>query len=99
MHTCKEDLCDSDGQGFAIENCTREIWGICETAEPVFFDPTARCDTTRELADLAYRAGIAGRHNGFRPARSHFELRTMQQTAGFLTQKENGTGATNYLEM
>ena len=62
----------------------------CSSAPPVFFDSNARCDTTRELAELAYQAGIAGRHNGFRPARSHFGLRTMQQDAGFLVQDEDG---------
>lgn len=94
MANCKRDLCDPEGYGFPLDNCTKEVWGICETAEPVFFDPKARCDTTRELAELAYTAGIAGRHNGFRPARSHFDLRTMQQEAGFLMKNEKGTYAT-----
>lgn len=91
MHDCKDKLC-AEAFDFQEQNvtCTKEIWGICETAPPVFFDPTCRCDTTRELAELSYQAGVAGRHNGFRPARSHFALRTMQQTAGFLMQNEQG---------
>lgn len=63
---------------------------ICNTMPTVFFDPAARCDTTRELAELAYQAGQAGHHSGFRPARSHFNVRTMQQDAGFITKNEKG---------
>jgi hypothetical protein len=90
IHDCQDRMCDPEGLGLPT-NCTREQWGVCESAPPVYFDPFARCDTTRELAELAYQAGIAGRHNGFRPARSHFSMRTMQQTAGFLVQNERGT--------
>ena len=83
IHDCRKEICEAAGN----PNCTVEV---CNTAPPVFFDPKARCDTTRELAELAYQAGTAGRHAGFRPARSHFDLRSMQQEAGFLSQKENG---------
>lgn len=89
IHECKDLICDPEGYGLPT-NCTEEQWEVCKTAPPVYFDPNARCDTTRELAELAYQAGKAGRHNGFRPARSHFSLRTMQQTAGFLTQNDRG---------
>lgn len=63
---------------------------LCETAPPEHFDRNARCDTTRELATLAYRAGLAGFHNGFRPPRSHFFVRTMQQDGGFVIQDQKG---------
>ena len=83
---CKSEVCDGKTQ-----NCTEAYTtDLCATAPPVFFDPTARCDTTRELAALAHKAGVAGRHNGFRPARSHFELRTIQQAAGFVLQDDDG---------
>ena len=64
---------------------------MCNIAPARFFAEKARCDTTREMAELARVAGLAGRHNGFPPARSHCSLRIMQQTAGFLVQNELGT--------
>eukprot|EP00980_Cylindrotheca_fusiformis_P023385 scaffold10429_cov126-Cylindrotheca_fusiformis.AAC.16 len=70
-------------------NSTTEL-SICNTMPPAFFDPGARCDTTRELAELTYQAGKAGYLRGFRPAGSHFAVRTMQQDAGFIIQKKNG---------
>eukprot|EP00980_Cylindrotheca_fusiformis_P023391 scaffold10429_cov126-Cylindrotheca_fusiformis.AAC.22 len=70
-------------------NSTTEM-NVCDTMPPAFFDPAARCDTTRELAELTYQAGKAGFHRGFRSAGSHFAVRTMQQDAGFITQKKNG---------
>lgn len=92
MHTCKHDICEAQlGYEYDPEACLNlAATAICDTAPPVFFDPNARCDTTRELAEIAYQAGIAGRHNGFRPARSHFSLRTMQQSAGFLVEDDQG---------
>ena len=63
---------------------------ICNTMPPKYFFDGARCDTTRGLAELAYQAGKAGRHSGFRPARSHFELRTIVQDIGFVEQNDNG---------
>ena len=56
----------------------------CDISAPDYFYPSARCDTTRELAMLAYNAEVAGFHSGFRPPRSHFEVRTMQQDGGFI---------------
>ena len=88
IESCREDyghLCE----GVNVTDCP-EVVDLCDNAPPTFFDPKARCDTTRKMAKLAHDAGIAGRHNGFRPARSHFSLRTMQQTAGFLTEDEDG---------
>eukprot|EP00980_Cylindrotheca_fusiformis_P015925 scaffold4661_cov108-Cylindrotheca_fusiformis.AAC.8 len=81
--------------GEAIHLCldnalSQEDIELCETAPTVYFDPSARCDTTRELAELAYQAGEAGHHSGFRPARSHFAVRTMQQEAGFIKQDKKG---------
>jgi hypothetical protein len=79
--------------GEAIHGCieeaaTTEEMNVCNTMPPVYFDPKARCDTTRELAELAYQAGRAGFHNGFRPPRSHYLVRTMQQDAGFIVQDD-----------
>lgn len=70
-------------------NSTAEV-NFCETRPPTYFLEEARCDTTRELAELAYQAGEAGHHSGFRPARSHFELRTIVQDIGFVEQNESG---------
>ena len=64
---------------------------ICDTSPPAYFDRNARCDTTRELATLAYKAGLAGFHDGFQPPRSHFYVRTMQQDGGFIIQDAKGT--------
>ncbi|CAJ1957993.1 unnamed protein product [Cylindrotheca closterium] len=72
MHQCVEDA------------ETAEELELCNTMPPVYFDPAARCDTTRELAELAYHAGMEGHHSGMRPAKSHFQVRTMQQDAGFI---------------
>jgi len=79
--------------GAEIHRCmedaeTSEELEICKTMPPVYFDPTARCDTTRALAELAYQAGTVGHHSGMRPARSHFQVRTMQQDAGFIIQND-----------
>jgi hypothetical protein len=79
--------------GEAIHGCmeeavTTEEMNICNTMPPVYFDPTARCDTSRELAELAYQAGRAGFHDGFRPARSYYSVRTMQQDAGFIVEDD-----------
>ncbi|CAJ1945944.1 unnamed protein product [Cylindrotheca closterium] len=63
---------------------------ICDTSPPEYFDPNARCDTSRELATLAYNAGLAGFHDGFHSPRSHFHVRTMQQDGGFIIQDAKG---------
>eukprot|EP00980_Cylindrotheca_fusiformis_P012392 scaffold3043_cov121-Cylindrotheca_fusiformis.AAC.8 len=81
--------------GVEIHHCMKEATTeaeeeICRTMPPVYFDRKARCDTTRKLAELAYRAGTAGQHDGLRPARSHFQVRTMQEEAGFIFQNEEG---------
>lgn len=88
IHSCRQDYAEQIC-GNMTTTC-EELEDLCKNAPPRFFDKKARCDTTRELAELAREAGVAGRHNGFRPARSHFSLRTMQQTAGFLMQNELG---------
>eukprot|EP00980_Cylindrotheca_fusiformis_P000864 scaffold227_cov97-Cylindrotheca_fusiformis.AAC.2 len=81
--------------GDRIQSCRDEATSkkemeVCDSMPPSHFDPTARCDTTRELAELAYRAGMVGHHKGFRPPRSHSHVRTMQQDAGFIV--EDGKG-------
>mmetsp|Transcript_13182 Transcript_13182/g.31588 ORF Transcript_13182/g.31588 Transcript_13182/m.31588 type:complete len:1491 (+) Transcript_13182:121-4593(+) len=60
----------------------------CDNSPPDYFYPNARCDTTRDLAILAYNAEKAGFHTGFRSPRSHFAVRTMQQDGGFIIQDE-----------
>eukprot|EP00980_Cylindrotheca_fusiformis_P014568 scaffold3924_cov109-Cylindrotheca_fusiformis.AAC.17 len=82
--------------GVEIHRCMEEATTeaaeeICRTMPSVYFDRKARCDTTRELAELAYQAGLAGHHNGLRPARSYFQVRTMQEEAGFIFQDNEGT--------
>ncbi|CAJ1935034.1 unnamed protein product [Cylindrotheca closterium] len=81
--------------GEAIHLCqeeaeTAEALQLCNTMPPVYFDSAARCDTTRELAELTHQAGRAGHHRGFRPPRSHAFVRTMQQDEGFFIKDEYG---------
>ncbi|CAJ1941386.1 unnamed protein product [Cylindrotheca closterium] len=80
MHQCMEDA-----------ETAKEL-ELCNTMPPVYFDPAARCDTTRELAELAYQAGTSGHHSGMRPAKSHFQVRTMQQDAGFIIRDDINSG-------
>jgi hypothetical protein len=54
IHACRE------------EAVTTEEMNVCNTMPPVYFDSMVRCDTSRELAELAYQAGRAGFHAGFR---------------------------------
>lgn len=64
----------------------------CRSLPPIHFDAYARCDTSLEIATLAYKAEIAGFHSGFRSPRSYHYVRTMQQEAGFVIQdEETGT--------
>ena len=83
IRNCRADLC-VDG------SCTSGEEEFCDTAPPNLFDHNCPCETTRDLAELAYIAGVAGSHNGFRSPRSYFSLRTMQEAAGFMM--ENGKG-------
>jgi hypothetical protein len=53
------------------------------------WDPV-RCDTSPELASLAYGASTVGNLAGFRSARSYFEVRTMQEAAGFVLKDDKG---------
>lgn len=62
----------------------------CDGISVKEFYPDARCDTTKDIASLAYSAGIAGFHDGFRRPRSYFSLRTMQEAGGFLREDEKG---------
>ncbi|CAB9524509.1 activated protein kinase catalytic subunit alpha-1 [Seminavis robusta] len=84
VKACTPEIC-------SIQHCENgTIPNICSVAPVEFFDDDSPCDTTRELAELARKAGIAGNHNGFRAPRSYFELRTMQEAAGFLQQDDKG---------
>ena len=64
-----------------LEKATSEQQaGVCRSMKL----DESRCDTTRDLAMLAYEAEVAGYHNGFRSPKSYFYVRTMQQEAGFV---------------
>ena len=67
---------------------TEDELSICNTQPPIYFDPAARCDTTREMAELAYQAGKAGRFAGMRTPRSYGIVRSMQEDAGLLLKNE-----------
>jgi ABC-type phosphate/phosphonate transport system substrate-binding protein len=83
--------------GDAIYDCltsnltSSEQKDVCRQAPPAYFYEKARCDTTREIAEIARQAGQAGSHNGFRTPKSYFNIRTMQAAAGFIQQDERGT--------
>lgn len=54
--------------------------------DAVFWEHISRCDTTPEIARIAYDATHVGDIDGFRSPRSYFKVRTMQERAGFLTE-------------
>ncbi|CAJ1970011.1 unnamed protein product [Cylindrotheca closterium] len=79
--------------GEKIQECidearTDQQAALCRSTPLVNFDTHTRCDTTQEMAALAYEAEIAGFHSGFRSPRSYFNVRTMQQEAGFVVEDE-----------
>jgi ABC-type phosphate/phosphonate transport system substrate-binding protein len=82
--------------GDAIHDCltsnltSAEQKDVCRQAPPAYFYDEARCDTTREIAEIARQAGLAGSHNGFRTPRSYSHIRTMQAAAGFIKPDERG---------
>ncbi|CAB9517043.1 Ephrin type-B receptor 3 (Fragment) [Seminavis robusta] len=49
-----------------------------------------RCDTTEEVAKLAWNASIVGEIAGFRNPMSYFEVRTMHEAAGFIKKNDRG---------
>ena len=86
--------------GKSIQDClddarSEQEAASCKSMPLLLLDDETRCDTTYDLAMLAYQAELAGYHNGFRPPRSYHYVRTMQQEAGFVIQTEkNGTVVT-----
>ena len=80
---CKKEFC-------VEQNCTTTKSNICETSPIEYFDEGARCDSSREIAELAYAAGKAGKNHGFRIPRSYFGVRTMQEEGGFLGRDNQG---------
>lgn len=54
--------------------------------DAIFWEHLERCDTTPEIARIAYDATHVGDIDGFRSPRSYFKVRTMQERAGFLTE-------------
>ena len=81
--------------GQSLEECRNQMGSTCDTTMqfPEDFVSEPRCDTTKELAEIAYSAGLAGKFAGFRTPRSYFEVRTMMQEAGFLRQDDRGDWA------
>jgi hypothetical protein len=59
-------------------------------AFPEYFGVGSRCDTTRELATLAWEASKAGSWASFRNPRSYFETRNMLEGGGFMKHDERG---------
>ncbi|CAB9517041.1 activated protein kinase catalytic subunit alpha-1 [Seminavis robusta] len=49
-----------------------------------------RCDTTEEVAQLAWNASIVGEIAGFRNPMSYFEVRTMHEAAVFIKKNDKG---------
>jgi len=79
--------------GQKLEECNREYgnYSTCDTFPfPDYFDPNARCDSSRELCKIAWQASKAGSWAGFRTSRSYFEPRTIHEAAGFMLQDKRG---------
>lgn len=79
--------------GEKYQECLTELEDLstCENLPfPQAFVAGARCDTTKELALLALEAGGNAEVGGYRSSRSYFQLRTMQDAAGFLERNTRG---------
>ncbi|CAB9496917.1 activated protein kinase catalytic subunit alpha-1 [Seminavis robusta] len=77
--------------GQAYEECkANEDALTCDQLDPLELYPNARCDSSQELAEMAWEASKVGKFAGFRTSRSYFEPRTMHEAAGFMTKDENG---------
>jgi hypothetical protein len=84
---------------YTENNCTDPSIGLysspedcmeaCQAQVPY---PTSRCDTTPDLATLAYAAKKAGKYTGWRSTLTYMELRNMQEETGFI-RKNALTGA------
>ena len=79
--------------GEKLQDC-KDVAGAdaayCDAMHPQDFHEEAPCDTTWHLAETASKASSSGLFAGFRTARSYFELRSMQQEAGFMVQNDKG---------
>ena len=65
--------------------------------DAIFFRDQTRCDTTPDIARIAYQAGENGHIDGFRAPRSYFEVRSMQEAGGFMKKnEETNTWACSY---
>ena len=75
-----------------LETCYQELNGNeCDSLPfPEAFAVETNCGTTKELAWTALNASRAANVAGFRPSRSYFSVRTMQQAGGFLVKDDNG---------
>ena len=58
------------------------------TCDAVFFHDQTRCDTTPDVARIAYQAGKHGKIAGFRAPRSYFDVRSMKEAGGFMRHDE-----------
>ena len=85
-------LSDHRVVGKKLEECISGLSKeFCESMSVAEYYPERfRCDTTIDLAKLANQAALAGHHDGFRSARSYFDIRSMQESAGFLRKNEKG---------
>lgn len=61
---------------------------FCKDLDPSHYNGDAPCETTYELAEFATEATLRMHAAGFRPSRSYWALRDMQQTGGFMLQDE-----------
>eukprot|EP00934_Nitzschia_sp_Nitz4_P008059 Nitzschia sp. Nitz4//scaffold542_size5954//2//2866//NITZ4_009184-RA/size5954-augustus-gene-0.0-mRNA-1//-1//CDS//3329554268//8049//frame0 len=80
------------GQAYA-ECVTTYGQSHCDAmAFPEDFVDSPRCDTTKAIAEVAYSASLSGSFAGFRfrSPRSYFEVRSMQQDAGFMELEGDG---------
>lgn len=66
------------------------LLGLREHYASIELNVTLRCDTTKEIAELAKASSMAGSLAGFRPPRSYASIRTKQERAGFLRTSKDG---------
>ena len=87
-------LGDHSSLGRALEACKLSHVNdtrFCDRqAFPEYFMVGARCDSSKELAALAYEASKAGSLAGFRTPMSYFQVRNMLEEAGFMERDERG---------
>ena len=81
-------LSDHAQAGKLLRECN--AWSTSGFCTDSIRDMATRCDTTTELAQLALEASERGGIAQFRTPKSYFQVRTLQETAGFMVEDENG---------